>query len=110
MGAHLLAFILAFASPSTRATPRHMGQPGRKTIKVVVLNYDPILREHGNVRLHQYMKWFDPHIHTTNIVKHLNEASGGFADYKVIEFIDVDAFPEKRDGFDYDEKSFLEMW
>ncbi len=82
----------------------------RKTIKVIVLNYDPVLREHSNIRLREYMKWFDPHIHTANIVKHLREASCGFADYKVVEFIDVDAFPEKRDGFNYDEKSFLEMW
>jgi hypothetical protein len=81
-----------------------------KSIKVIVLDYDPILRTKGGVRLHEYMKWSDPRLHTVSIVKHLREASGGFADYKVVEFIEVDAFPEKRDGFNYTEQTFLEMW
>ena len=83
---------------------------GTKTIKVIVLNYDPILRGKGSVRLSRHMKWGDPHAMTPAIVSALRQCSGGFADYRVVDFIDVDAFPAKRDGFSYDEKGFLEMW
>jgi hypothetical protein len=81
-----------------------------RTIRVVVLNYDPILREHGEVRLSRHMGWHDPRALTERIVHDLREASRGFASYEVVEFLDVDAFPVKRDGFSYDEKSYLEMW
>jgi hypothetical protein len=62
------------------------------------------------VRLSKFMKWFDAHAITADVVRDLADASHGFARYEVVEFIDVDAFPAKRDGFRYDENSFLEMW
>src|SRR5262249_25347086 len=102
--------ILAIVFATCSIDPTSYSQSRHRTIKVIVLNYDPVLRTKGNARLHEYMKWFDPHVHTANIVKHLREASGGFADYKVVEDLDVNAFPEKRDGFNYTEQSFLEMW
>lgn len=82
----------------------------RCVVRVIVVNYDPTLRQHGNVPLSRFMKWNDPHRMTTNLIRHLREASGGFADYRLVDFIDVDAFPQKRDGFRYDEQSYLAMW
>src|SRR5687767_15917543 len=79
-------------------------------IRVLAVNYDPILREHGNVRLSRFMKWNDARIMTTNLLRYLRECSGGYADYRLVDFIDVDAWPKKRDGFRYDEHTFLEMW
>src|SRR5690242_7906353 len=97
---------------SSAGWPAAMCQPSRtqREIKVIVLNYDPILRGKGGIRLSQFMKWGDAHTMTADIVTHLREASGGFANYRVVQVIDVDGFPQKRDGFKYDEKSFLEMW
>ena len=80
------------------------------TIRILAVNYDPILREHGGVRLSRFMKWNDPHVMTTNLMRYLRECSGGYADYRLVDFVDVDAWPRKRDGFRYDEASFLEMW
>ena len=91
------------ASLAPRDTASHQ-------IKIIVLNYDPILRRHGAVRLREFMKWNDPRRMTTNLVRSLRETSGGFANYRIVEWIDEDAFPVKRDGFRYDELSFLEMW
>src|SRR5947208_389912 len=64
-----------------------------KPTKVVVLNFDPILRSKGGVRLHEQMKWGDPHAMTRDIVKYLHESSGGFANYEVVEFLDIDSWP-----------------
>jgi hypothetical protein len=56
------------------------------------------------------MKWNDPHPMTTNLMHYLREASGGYAEYRLVDFIEVNAFPAKRDGFRYTAESFLEMW
>ncbi len=84
--------------------------PSRKTNNIIVVNYNPVLRAHGDVRLQQYFKWNDPHLLTTNLVRDIQEASGGYANFRIVDFIDVDAFPKKRDGFRYTEQSFFEMW
>src|SRR5436190_17005887 len=82
----------------------------RREVRVIVVDYDPILREHGNVRLSRFMKWNDPRAMTTNLMRYLGECSGGYAEYRLVDFVEVDGWPEKRDGFRYDEQSFLEMW
>jgi len=78
------------------------------TVRVLAVNYDPVLS--NGMRLSKAMKWNDPRTMTTNLLRHLREASGGFARYQLVHFIDADAFPAKRDGFRYDEQSFREMW
>lgn len=85
-------------------------EPAQPPIRVLVVSYDPILRNHGNVRLSRYMKWHDPRDLTRKVVNDLRQASGGFVRYQVTRFIELDAFPVKRDGFAYDEASFLTMW
>ena len=108
---HLLLALLA-STPlfCAAAAPVVMPDPGQRTVKLLVLNYDPVLREHGGVRLQRHLKWNDPRPMTTNLIRYIREASGGFLDYQLVEWIDVDAFPAKRDGFRYTEASFLEMW
>ena len=78
------------------------------TIRILAINYDPVLS--NGVRLSKAMKWNDPRPMTTNLLRYLREASGGFARYELVNFIDVDAFPSKRDGFRYDAQTFGEMW
>jgi hypothetical protein len=56
------------------------------------------------------MKWNDPRELTRRLVRDLYEVSGGFANYEVVEWVDVDAFPLKRDGFRYDEAQYLAIW
>src|SRR4051794_8221942 len=56
-------------------------------VRIVAVNYDPILREHGGVRLSRFMKWNDPHVMTTNLMRYLRECSGGYADYRLVDFL-----------------------
>lgn len=83
---------------------------GKRTLNLLVVNYDPVLTNHGGTRLSRHLKWNNPRPMTTNLIRYIREASGGFADYRLVEWIDVDAFPVKRDGFRYTEQTFLEMW
>jgi hypothetical protein len=91
-------------------TPGMAADAGKPAINIIVVNYDPVLSDHGGVRLQQHMKWNDPRPFTTNLVRYIREASGGLANYRIVDFIHLNAFPAKRDGFRYTEESFLEMW
>jgi hypothetical protein len=111
----LLPYLCSAADgPTAAATNNFVTAALRETntlpVRVLVLNYDPILKAHKNVRLHQHLKWNDPRPMTTNLMRYIRESSGGFANYQMVEWIDVDEFPVKRDGFRYTEESFLEMW
>ena len=100
-----IGFTLA-AEPGAPARP----DTDKRVLKLLVVNYDPVLTNHGGARLSRHLKWNNPRPMTTNLIRYLRESSGGFADYKLVEWIDVDAFPLKRDGFRYTEQTFLEMW
>ena len=84
--------------------------PARKTNNVIIVNYDPILRQHAGTNLQRFLRWSDPRPMTTNLIHYLRESSGGYANFRLVDWIDVDVFPAKRDGFRYTEESFLEMW
>ena len=79
------------------------------TKKVLVLNYDPVLTNHGGVRLHQYMGWNDPRSLTTQYLADLTEASTNYVRW-VPTFVDVNAWPVKADGFTYNESTYLGAW
>jgi len=95
----------AFASPNPPALDTN-----HCVVRTLVVNYDPVLRGHEGIRLSRHFNWNDPRPMTTNLVRHLRESSGGLVEYQIVDWIDVDAFPAKRDGFRYTEQSFVEMW
>ncbi len=101
-----------FLSPLLLVMSWAAGSPSmtRKTNHLIVVNYDPLLGSRGGTNLQRFMRWNDPRPMTTNLIRYIREASGGYANYHLVEWIDVDAFPLKRDGFRYTETSFLEMW
>lgn len=104
------AFVSIAFVASSAAQPSIKRDADTRTIPLLVINYDPVLRSQGGARLSRHLKWNDPRPMTTNLIRYIREASGGFADYRLVEWIDVDAFPQKRDGFRYTEESFLAMW
>jgi hypothetical protein len=75
--------------------------------KVLVLNFDPIIRSRGNRPLHQVARWNDPRALSDGFIADLAECSGGYVRYQVVDWKDVDAFPLKKDGFRYTERSYL---
>src|SRR5687767_2860820 len=80
-------------------------ETARKTNNLIVINYDPVLREHGGVTLQRHLKWNDPRPMTTNLIRYIRESSGGYANFNLVGWINVDAFPAKRDGFRYTAQS-----
>jgi hypothetical protein len=81
-----------------------------QVVKVIVINFDPVLKTRSNRKLHEYMKWSDPWQLTEKMVADAKLASGGYVDYRVVEKIEHDGFTRFRDGFTYTEETFLNMW
>jgi hypothetical protein len=83
------------------------GAPKSVAPKVLVLNFDPIIESEGGKRLHEVAKWNDPRYLADAYTADLQECSGGYARYNVVEWKDVDAYPVKKDGFRYTDEEFL---
>jgi len=81
-----------------------------KTVNVIVINIDPILKTRGGVKLHAAMKWSDPWQLTEKMISDARLASHGYVNYRVVEKIEYDGFTTFRNGFTYTEEAFLAMW
>lgn len=75
--------------------------------KVLVVNFDPIIRSEGGKRLHEVGKWQDPHYLVEAYRSDLRECSGKTVQYEIKEWQDIDQFPKKQDKFQYSEEEFL---
>lgn len=80
------------------------------TKRVLVVNFDPILENHGNLRLHQYMGWNDPRLLNTNYLNDLTAASDGYVQWQVVGWVDLDLWPQQWDGFSYNDTTFFQSW
>lgn len=109
--AHTGAYVLAKGQPSAWRRPpfRYEEQvaTGRKAAKVVVVVYDPVLEGQGGVRLTSHVKANDP-VHYSHILADvIRQASWGYIDYEIVDWITVDGYPRKVDGFRYTDESYL---
>lgn len=117
VGLNWACCILAFALCGTdglraRAADNAVASsPGpAKTVNVIVINMDPVLKTRSGLKLHEYMKWSNPWQLTEKMISDALAASHGFVHYRMVEKIEYDGFPTFRNGFRYTEEAFLTMW
>ena len=79
-----------------------------KLSKVVVVIYNPKLKPEGGKTMIEFLKANDPWKYSHILADAVNVASGGYINYQIVKFIEVDGFSEKIDGFNYTDESFLE--
>lgn len=104
----ILFFLCTCAGDQSQQTP--LSGNDHLEIKVLVINLDPLIPNEGNRPLHQVYKWNDPRQLAEGYIKEIQQASGGFIRYKIVEWRDVNAFPVKEDGFVYTPETFKECW
>src|SRR5258708_3609606 len=75
--------------------------------KVLAIIHNPVIRSRGGPKLHQAFGWNDPDVLAKGYADDIRECSYGIVDYQVVERIEVDGFPVKRDGFAYAEATYL---
>jgi hypothetical protein len=93
-------------------TPTPTSAPGETPVikRVLVIDYNPVLRTHANMRLRQYKGWSDPLVLEQQYIQDVKEASGGYVTYQVVERIDVsDKYFPKSDGYTYTETEYLNV-
>ncbi|MBM4062246.1 MAG: hypothetical protein FJ265_14285, partial [Planctomycetes bacterium] len=99
--AHTGSYVVDKGQPTKWRRPPFRYDPavaaGRKHAKVVVVIYDPMLPETGK-RLRAHVGGNDP-VHYSHILADvIRQASWGYIDCEIVDWITVDGFPEKVDG------------
>lgn len=75
--------------------------------KVMVIIYNPIIEIRGNKRLIEVFNWNNPENLEKSYIEDIKNVSGGFANYRVVERIEVDGYPMKEDGYIYTDEEYV---
>ncbi len=75
--------------------------------RVLLIIHNP---QQKGQKLHHVMQWNDPDELARQYIRDLQQASSGYLNYEITERIEVDAFPRKEDGFQYDIDTYLYRW
>jgi hypothetical protein len=84
-------------------------KPAPVSRKVLNIIYNPKIKSAGGKKLSEVMGWNDPDKLTPGHIADLNKASHGYANFQVVERIEVDRMPTKADGFTYDPDEFVKL-
>jgi len=80
-----------------------------KIFKVIVLNFDPVVPSVGK-RTHEALGWNDPRPHALNYMNDLKEMSACWAQYRIVEWHDIDYHAHFTDGFQYTAQQYYDKW
>lgn len=93
------------------AEPRAIGEtPAPMTRKVSLIIYNPTIPQQGGQPLNRVLGWNDPNRLATAFQNDLREVSHHYADYQIVERIEIDEFPVMIDGFRYTPEDYLRFW
>lgn len=91
-------------------TPTTGPPPILGPIKVMVIDFNPIIESRGGVRLRSLKNWTDPQTFESQFITDISQLSGGYARYQVVSRVDnVDDIPLKEDNFKYTDQSYLDV-
>lgn len=88
--------------PSTLPEPVHPN--------VLMITHNPVLKSQRGRTVREYFGWNEPETLAQGYIDDVRWCSYGYANYNIVEHIVVDGYPIKRDGFRYDEASYLKAW
>jgi hypothetical protein len=95
---------------ASRRRPDSTPNPDATSPRVLLITYDPNIRPAGDRKLTQVLGWGNVDQLCQTFITDLRECSEGFLEYRIVQQIEVDGWPIKKDGFRYDENSFLQCW
>lgn len=82
----------------------------KQKVKVMVLNYDPLIPAQGNRPLHEVFNWTDPAVIMAAYEEAFERTSGGFIDLEISQWRNLNAIPKKTDGFAYGADEYYNLW
>jgi hypothetical protein len=80
------------------------------TRKVLLVIYNPTIPSEGGRKLSEVFGWRDPDRLIAALIEDLREVSGGIADYRVAERLELDEFPVKADGYRYTPEEYVRCY
>jgi hypothetical protein len=98
------------AKPIPPPSPKPVGPVEPITRKVLMITHNPKLPSKGGRTLREHFGWKDSNVLAQAYIEDLHHASYGYVNYQIVERIEVDGYPLKKDGFRYDETSYLQAW
>lgn len=85
-------------------------EPPQVTIlKTLVIVYDPVVEGSAGTKLSKYMHWNSVEDLAKGYMSDILQVSGGLARHQIVQRIDVDEFPVKMDGYQYDAETYLNV-
>lgn len=75
--------------------------------RALVIVYDPVVDPATGKKLSEQQNWYRVEDLATGFMADILQNSGGMARYQIVQRIDVNEFPAKTDGFQYDPQSYL---
>ena len=97
------------ASQGKPASVRSEEPPQVTSLKTLVIVYDPLVDQARGKKLSEYMKWNRVEDLAIGFMTDILEISGGLARYQITQRIDVDGFPAKVNGYQYDAQTYLNV-
>lgn len=74
---------------------------------MVEIIYNPIIEAEGDKTLIELKNWNDPVTLDAQHIADVDTASHGDVNYLIVDRYQIDDFPRKLDGFDYDDNTYL---
>ena len=109
MGAIIAVLFVLFTPRSTsRRSALDQPAPRHPPVRVLVLDFDPIIPDSGGRRMHEAFGWNRPRALAEEFMRDVADVSGGRMRYDIVEWRTVDEFPQKRDGFQYTSTTYAE--
>jgi hypothetical protein len=95
--------------PATVSNPSSQPPPQISSLRTLVIVYDPVVDPRSGKKLSEYMRWNRVEDLARGFMTDILQTSGGLARYQIVERIDVDGFPAKVDGYEYDAQTYLNV-
>lgn len=79
-----------------------------KSVKILVMNYEPRIPNEGNQTLWEFFNWSNPRDLAAGYEQDLERASGGAVDLEIVEWRDLNEFPAFEDGYRYTPAEYVQ--
>ncbi|MBI4058149.1 Ig-like domain-containing protein, partial [Candidatus Gottesmanbacteria bacterium] len=84
--------------------------PEEMTVKLMVINYDPVLENYGNKKVHEYYNWNNPVTLTNQLIADYQTNSHGNVKYELVEWIERDEWPVYWNGKRLTDEGYVTNW
>lgn len=87
-----------------------MSRPSPLRPRVLLIIHNPIVPAANGRKLSDLLHWQDPDQLAQKYIQDVREASFGYANYQIVEHLEVAGCPVKADGFVYDPADYVRHW